>query len=209
MFFVFVFCLLRATLVVYGGSQARDPTGAVAASLCHSHRQKIRAESSTHTTSHGNARSLTHWARPGIEPKSSWMLVRLVNHRATMGTPHAWFCDICTNHLESNGSMSYADLIYVKYVGYFIILTANTITSINSTTNLTRKICKCWEVTKAHSNFFSSILCLFRATSWHMRSSQARGRIGAAAAGLCHSHSNLGSEPCLWPTPQVTSMPDP
>ena len=27
--------------------------------------------------------------------------------------------------------------------------------------------------------------------------SQARGQIGAAAAGLCHRHSNAGSEPCL------------
>ena len=39
-------------------------------------------------------------------------------------------------------------------------------------------------------------------------SSQARGRIGATAAGLYHSHSNVGSEPCL-PTPQLTAMPDP
>ena len=31
---------------------------------------------------HGNVRSLTHWARPGIEPSSSWMLVRsfLLSH---------------------------------------------------------------------------------------------------------------------------------
>ena len=29
---------------------------------------------------HGNAGSLTHWARPGIEPTSSWILVRFVNH---------------------------------------------------------------------------------------------------------------------------------
>ena len=29
------------------------------------------------------------------------------------------------------------------------------------------------------------------------------GRIGAAAAGLHHSHSNAGSEPCLRPTPQL------
>ena len=28
-------------------------------------------------------------------------------------------------------------------------------------------------------------------------SSQARGWIGPVAAGLCHSHSNAGSEPCL------------
>ena len=29
----------------------------------------------TYTTGHGNARSLTPWARPGIEPASSWILV--------------------------------------------------------------------------------------------------------------------------------------
>ena len=40
-------------------------------------------------------------------------------------------------------------------------------------------------------------------------SSQARGWIVATAAGLPHSHSNTGSEPYLWPTPQLMAMPDP
>ena len=31
-----------------------------------------------YTTSHSNARSLTHWARPGIKLKSSWILVGLL-----------------------------------------------------------------------------------------------------------------------------------
>ena len=35
--------------------------------------------------------------------------------------------------------------------------------------------------------------------------SQARGRTRATAAGLCHSHSNARSEPCLRPTPQLTA----
>ena len=39
--------------------------------------------------------------------------------------------------------------------------------------------------------------------------SQARGRIGAVAAGLRQSHSNAGSEPRLGPTPQLTATPDP
>ena len=39
-------------------------------------------------------------------------------------------------------------------------------------------------------------------------SSQAMGQIGALAAGLYHSHSNLGSEPHLRPTPQLTAMLD-
>ena len=38
---------------------------------------------------------------------------------------------------------------------------------------------------------------LFRGTPVAYRSSQARGQIGVAAAGLHHSHSNRGSEPCL------------
>ena len=38
---------------------------------------------------------------------------------------------------------------------------------------------------------------------------QARGLIGAIAAGLCHSLSNARSEPCLRPIPQLTAMPDP
>ena len=40
-----------------------------------------------YTIAHSNAGSLTHRARPGIEPTSSWMLVGFVNHSATTGTP--------------------------------------------------------------------------------------------------------------------------
>ena len=37
-------------------------------------QSQIRAESASYTTDQGNGRSLTHWARPGIEPESSWAL---------------------------------------------------------------------------------------------------------------------------------------
>ena len=40
LFFVCLFVLpFRAALVAYGGSQARGPVGAIAASLCHNHSQ--------------------------------------------------------------------------------------------------------------------------------------------------------------------------
>ena len=39
--------------------------------------------------------------------------------------------------------------------------------------------------------------------------SQAKGLIGAVVVGLHHSHSNVGSKPCLRLTPQLTAMPDP
>ena len=50
-------------------------------------QHQIWAASVTYTTAYGNARSLTHWARPGIEPASSWFLVRFVNPCAMTGTP--------------------------------------------------------------------------------------------------------------------------
>ena len=46
----------------------------------------IQAVSVTYTTAHGNAGSLTHWARPGIEPESSRILA-FIDHWATKGTP--------------------------------------------------------------------------------------------------------------------------
>ena len=53
-------------------------------------------------------------------------------------------------------------------------------------------------------------LCVsFRAKPTAYRSFQAGGWIGAAAAGLHHSHSNTRSKPHLWPTPQLMATPDP
>ena len=59
---------------------------------------------------------------------------------------------------------------------------------------------------KLEKTFF---FLLFRATRVACGSSLARGQIGAAAAGLHHSHSNAGSKPCLRPTPQLMAPPGP
>ena len=52
-------------------------------------------------------------------------------------------------------------------------------------------------------------LLLYGATLalWKYGNSQARGQIWATAPGLCHSHSNVGSE--LQPTPQLRATLDP
>ena len=55
----------------------------------------------------------------------------------------------------------------------------------------------------------SFVFLLFRVTSSPYGNSQARGRIGATAASVHHSHSNARSEPPLWPTPQLTAVSDP
>ena len=42
-------------------------------------QHSIRAISATYATAHSNARSPTHWMRPGMEPASSWILVGFVS----------------------------------------------------------------------------------------------------------------------------------
>ena len=68
-------CLFRATPMAHGGSQARGQIRAVAASLHH----WVQALSVTYITAHSNSGSLTHCARPGIKPVSSWILVRFLS----------------------------------------------------------------------------------------------------------------------------------
>ena len=73
---LFFFFLLRAAPVAHGGSQARSyscrPTP-------QPQQGQIQVVSETYITAHGNARSLTHRARPGIEPEISHFLVRFVS----------------------------------------------------------------------------------------------------------------------------------
>ena len=55
-------------------------------------------------------------------------------------------------------------------------------------------------------SFFSFFFLFFsRAAPAAYGGFQARGRIRAVTADLHHSHSNAGSEPCLHPTPQLTT----
>ena len=50
--------------------------------------------------------------------------------------------------------------------------------------------------------FFFFFFCLFRAAPAAQGGSQATERVKAIATGLCQSHSNIKSKPCLRPTPQ-------
>ena len=54
--------------------------------------------------------------------------------------------------------------------------------------------------------FFFFFFCLFRAIPEAKGGSQARGSIGAVATGLHHSHSNMGSELRLRPTPHSSQQ---
>ena len=56
--------------------------------------------------------------------------------------------------------------------------------------------------------YLFGLFAIFWAAPAAYGGSQARGPIGAIAAGLRQSHSNAGSEPRLQPTPQLTATPD-
>ena len=95
---VVVVAISWATPAAYGGSQARGWIGAVATGLRQSHSNA----SATYTTAHGNAGTLTHWARAGTEPETSWFLVGFVNHCTTTGTPFLKKLFICLFILRLN-----------------------------------------------------------------------------------------------------------
>ena len=55
---------------------------------------KIQIASATYTTAHGNARFLTHWAMPGIQPANSWFLDGFI-----FAAPWRELPILCTFHL--------------------------------------------------------------------------------------------------------------
>ena len=76
--FICLSLLFGAAPAAHGSSQARGRIGAIAAGLRHNH-SNARSVSVTYTTAYGNTRSLTHWARPGIEPATSWFRVGFIS----------------------------------------------------------------------------------------------------------------------------------
>ena len=111
------FFLSRATPVVYGSSQARDRIWAAAAGLHHSHSNAgSQALSATYTVAHNNAGSLTHWARPGIKPASSWVC----NHLSHNGNSQDSNFDIYKVEIETD-LKEIAHLIFIYFIWYIYI----------------------------------------------------------------------------------------
>ena len=82
-YFICLFAFSRAAPKACGGSQARDPIR-VHQPTPQPQQSRIWAMSSTYTIAHGNAGSLTHWARPGIEPSTSAPLSHDGNSRTVL-----------------------------------------------------------------------------------------------------------------------------
>ena len=164
--------------------------------------------------SSGNAGSLTHWARPGIKPVSSWILARFVSAepqwelrssvllKIILGVPDVaqwnwWRC------LQSAGC---------RFDPWPSGLKDPALLQLQCRVQL-RLQSLAWELhvpwggqkRKTHIYFF----VFSRVAPMAYVGSQARGLIGAVATGLNQCHSNAGSELCLLSTPQLTTTPDP
>ena len=108
----FSFCFLGPYPRHMESSQARVWIRATAAGLHHTQQPRIQAESATYTTAHGRTRSLTHWARPGTEPASSWILVGFCFCCTIMGTPTTIIFDcnrFIVMHVSTHGAIVEAE----------------------------------------------------------------------------------------------------
>ena len=66
-------------------------------------QHQISATSVTYTTAGGNAKCLTHWARPGMEPTASWTLRWVFNLLSHNRNSHIfYFHEISVIHSEIN-----------------------------------------------------------------------------------------------------------
>ena len=77
--FHFFLFFLRAALLPHGVPRLELNWSCSCQSTLQPQQHRIWASSVTYTTAQANTGSLTHWARPGMEPVSSWLLVRFTN----------------------------------------------------------------------------------------------------------------------------------
>ena len=96
--FLFVFCFFTATCAAYGSSRARVRIRAAAAGLHHSQ---------------SNVRPVTHWAKPGIEPTCSWILVESVTAKPRR---EIYTVLICISLSKSN-----AEHLFMHFFGHLCI----------------------------------------------------------------------------------------
>ena len=70
----------------------------------------------TYTTAHSNTGSLTHYVRPGIEPSSSWILVRFITAEPQQELPPFSFLKQGTVGFENqiNKCLELAEYLYAK-----------------------------------------------------------------------------------------------
>ena len=110
------FLHFRAAPAAYASSWARSWIKICSCQLKpQPHQHGIRATSETYATAYCNARSLTHWVQPGIEPKSSRTLCWVLNPMSHNEDSPFLFLKIPDIHLFSSSSASLDTLQYLHF----------------------------------------------------------------------------------------------
>ena len=90
----------------YGSTQTRGQMGAAAAGRCRSHSNGRPEPYLRPTPQLSSALApLTHWARPGTEPASSWILVRIITTEPKQEFPNLfwkWFSQLLNVYAVHN-----------------------------------------------------------------------------------------------------------
>ena len=109
--------LFQDAPTAYGSYQARGliEATATAAGLPRPQQLGIWATSVTYTTAHSNTESLTHWARPGIEPASSWLLARFIPLSHDRNSQKIYFKNKLNNSLILNYEKKIASISLEMY----------------------------------------------------------------------------------------------
>ena len=113
-YYYYYYCLFRASHMVYGGSQFRGPIRTVADGLCHSHsnaRSKLCLQPTLQLTAMPDP--LTHWARSGIEPVSSWLLDRFITTEPQRELSNFIYC--ITNEKKMPSSFCSKKVVKIFY----------------------------------------------------------------------------------------------
>ena len=109
-----LFFFFRAALSAYRSSQVGFNQSYSCQPVSHPQQCRIWASYATYTRTHSNAGSLTHQARPGIEPTSSWILVRFITTWAMTGAPYIIFFYTFVRWGEGGTSFEFGSKLTIK-----------------------------------------------------------------------------------------------
>ena len=200
----FLFFFFMPAPVAYAGSQARGRVRVAAAGLCHSSQQRQILNPLSEARAWTRVLVATSRILNLLSPdgtSSSGCCVLSASLAVFLSELMSLHSGVCSHSLSLAqwlcGSKAYinhhidASLFYTDNFAY-------------GNSPLAVPPLGLW----CHSLLFFSFLPFLGLLLWHIGGSQARGLIGAVAARLCQSHSNVGSEPRLQSTPQLVATLD-